>query len=100
MPDSSMSRPLFTDGATAASTTSPPDPHFKLDETEWLTKERGNTAVSAVLVKVHASSACERESEMRMTTINGAVICTSLSSFGRLSSMYEFLGLKRESRIL
>ena len=57
MPDSSMSRPLFTDGATAASTTSPPDPHFKLDETEWLTKERGNTAVSAVLVKVHASSA-------------------------------------------
>ncbi|TRY73920.1 hypothetical protein TCAL_09119 [Tigriopus californicus] len=29
-----------------------PDPHFKLDETEWLTKERGNTAVSALLVKL------------------------------------------------
>eukprot|EP00095_Tigriopus_kingsejongensis_P009407 maker-scaffold143_size313727-snap-gene-1.19 protein:Tk09407 transcript:maker-scaffold143_size313727-snap-gene-1.19-mRNA-1 annotation:"neuralized-like protein 4-like" len=30
----------------------PPDPHFKLDETEWLTKERGNTVVSALLVKL------------------------------------------------
>ena len=49
-----LSHPLFKDGA--ASTTSPPDPHFKLDETEWLTKERGNTAVSAVLVKVYASA--------------------------------------------
>ena len=50
-----MLYPLFKDGASAALTT-PPDPHFKLDETEWLTKERGNTAVSAVLVKVYASS--------------------------------------------
>ena len=48
-----------TDGASssaASCSTSPPDPHFKLDETEWLTKERGNTAVSAVLVKVYAPS--------------------------------------------
>ena len=46
---------LFKDGAATAAPTSPPDPHFKLDETEWLTKERGNTAVSAVLVKVYAA---------------------------------------------
>ena len=28
------------------------DAHFKLDETEWLTKERGNTAVKALLVNL------------------------------------------------
>ena len=26
------------------------DAHFKLDETEWLTKEKGNTAIKALLV--------------------------------------------------
>ena len=26
------------------------DPHFKWDETEWLTKEKGNTAIKALLV--------------------------------------------------
>lgn len=28
------------------------DPHFKLDETEWLTKEKGNTAIKALLVNL------------------------------------------------
>ena len=51
-----MLHPSTTDGASSSTATSPPDPHFKLDETEWLTKERGNTAVSAVLVKVYAAS--------------------------------------------
>ncbi len=31
---------------------SPPDPHFKLDETEWLSTERGNTVISALLLCV------------------------------------------------
>ena len=39
--------------------TKPPDSHFKLDETEWLTKERGNTAITAILVQVQL----EEESE-------------------------------------
>lgn len=30
----------------------PPDSHFKLDETEWLTKERGNTAITSLLVQI------------------------------------------------
>ena len=33
-----------------------PDSHFKLDETEWLTKERGNTAIVALLVHLSAVS--------------------------------------------
>lgn len=37
---------------TALDLKTAPDPYFKLDETEWLTKERGNTAVSALLVKL------------------------------------------------
>ena len=32
--------------------TNPPDTHFKLDETEWLTKERGNTAMTALLIQL------------------------------------------------
>jgi hypothetical protein len=28
------------------------DPHFKDDETEWLTKERGNTIMAALLVQM------------------------------------------------
>jgi neuralized-like protein 4 len=32
--------------------TKPPDTHFKLDETEWLTKERGNTAITALLIQL------------------------------------------------
>ena len=30
----------------------PPDIHFKLDETEWLTKERGNTVITALLIQL------------------------------------------------
>ena len=41
--------------SVSTSTTSA-DPHFKLDETEWLTKERGNTSITALLVYVNTSS--------------------------------------------
>jgi len=36
----------------ASPPTKPPDSHFKLDETEWLTKEKGNTAITALLVQI------------------------------------------------
>ena len=29
-----------------------PDPHFKEDETVWLTKERGNTIITALLIQM------------------------------------------------
>ena len=38
--------------ADALPPTVPPDSHFKLDETEWLTKERGNTAITALLIQL------------------------------------------------
>ena len=37
-------------GLGLASSGSMIDTHFKLDETEWLTKEKGNTAIKALLV--------------------------------------------------
>ena len=34
------------------------DPHFKDDETEWLTKERGNTILTALLIHLLPLSSC------------------------------------------
>ncbi len=41
--------------SSSSSVSLPPDPHFKLDETEWLSKERGNTVVTALLVCVQGA---------------------------------------------
>jgi neuralized-like protein 4 len=35
-----------------------PDPHFKDDETEWLTKERGNTVITALLIQMLPVPSC------------------------------------------
>ena len=40
------------DPEEAAVYASKQDSHFKLDETEWLTKEKGNTVISGLLVKI------------------------------------------------
>ncbi len=42
-------------GPPSTSVTSVIDAHFKLDETEWLTKEKGNTAIKALLVHLEPS---------------------------------------------
>ncbi|QQP38925.1 Uncharacterized protein FKW44_019643 [Caligus rogercresseyi] len=31
------------------------DPHFKMEETEWLSKERGNTRITGILIYIEYS---------------------------------------------